>query len=152
MTYSCPGCGFTDDLSEYLDLRPFLGLVPPDKVIVSAAGCWLYGPALAWGTYGRIGEGYLHVLAWTRVNGGAPPAGMHVHHECHTRSCFYPGHLRLVTPAENYAEERKEKCVRGHVLAGSPEYKGRGRNCSKCKAARKRERREREGGVAHADR
>lgn len=66
--------------------------------------CWEWTAATTAGGYGLIGVNgalvYAHRLSWELANGPIPPE-MLVDHRCANRRCVNPGHLRLVTNAQN---------------------------------------------------
>lgn len=67
-------------------------------------GCWLWeGSTIAAG-YGHLyADGrmqYVHRLSYERHK-GVIPEGLYIDHECHTRNCLNPEHLRLATHGEN---------------------------------------------------
>lgn len=70
--------------------------------------CWEWARARSDNGYGILAttiEGerftYAHRVAY-RVFVGAIPAGEHIDHICHNKSCVNPDHLRLATNAENH--------------------------------------------------
>lgn len=71
-----------------------------------ATGCWCWRGCLDGQGYGvvRIGRRVLwaHRAAYAAFRGGLP-AGLEVHHTCHTRSCVNPAHLEAIAPHRNRA-------------------------------------------------
>lgn len=67
-------------------------------------GCWLWEGSTVSGGYGNLyadgGMKYVHRLSYERHK-GTIPEGRYIDHECHTRNCLNPEHLRLATPGEN---------------------------------------------------
>ena len=61
---------------------------------------------------------------------GPIPAAHHVHHECHTRSCVSPAHLRAVPPREDSALRRDFIRQREYRLACLVERHGPELCCS----------------------
>jgi hypothetical protein len=101
-----------------------------------------------------------HRIAWMLTHGPIPP-GMQLDHQCHTpactadtdcphRRCCNPGHLKVVTLAENLAADRTYRpptrrlrathCPQGHEY--TPENtriaSHGGRNCRECERNRRR--------------
>jgi hypothetical protein len=113
-------------------------------------GCWLWTLSPDAYGYGRIGwtvrginyRVYAHRLAWWLAHGPIP-AGLTVDHQCHTRMCCNPAHLRLLTRIENSRiqhnhQRRKTHCPRGHPYDEANTYRhpaGR-RVCRTCKRSR----------------
>lgn len=75
------------------------------RVVVDAAGCWLWQGAIRGNGYGAVrvpGRGVVGVHRVTYEHAHGPiPAGYHVDHLCAVRRCCNPGHLEAVTPVEN---------------------------------------------------
>lgn len=68
------------------------------------SGCWLWEGANKSTAYGRISyqgrNDYAHRVA-VLLSGRTIPPGMEVDHLCRVRCCINPGHLEVVTAAEN---------------------------------------------------
>ena len=83
--------------------------------------CWLWVGSKTVGGYGKLGIAGVSTLAHRfsyEIHCGPIPGGLHVDHLCWTRACVRPGHLRLVTNAENLqnmkgATPRSTSGVRG---------------------------------------
>lgn len=118
-------------------------------------GCWPW-PGSLWPTgYGRCrgadGDVLPHRLAWKTWVGPIPP-GQTVDHLCHTnaltpctpgpacqhRRCVNPGHMELVTRAENSRRSHRHllttgKCKKGHHYAEHGKIRSSGqRYCGAC--------------------
>jgi len=63
-----------------------------------------------------------HRLAYV-VWVGPIPKGTVIHHECHTRSCINPDHLKAVTPIENTAEMIERKTYQREIAELKAEIK-----------------------------
>lgn len=132
-------------------------------VEMAESGCWIWKRAIQTNGYGSINSGVrgrsmlAHRAAYIEWIGPIPD-GMQLDHTCHTadttclggreckhRRCVNPGHLELVTQAENHerglspaaVNGRRTVCVNGHPL--TPENTrvrrdGR-RNCRTCQRA-----------------
>lgn len=99
--------------------------------VVEVNGCWIWQPRTSNGRgYGRtIHEGkqiLAHRLSYLLFI-GLVPEGFVLHHECSTRKCVNPDHLKLSAKvvhdqlhANNRAQHRGQQlyCQRGHLLAG----------------------------------
>lgn len=86
----------------------------------------------------RVGERaqYVHRVSFVIAN-GAIPEGMVVDHVCRTPACVAPGHLELVTQAENMRRARKTHCKRGHRLSGANAYIRPDNGIRQCRACAK---------------
>lgn len=91
----------------------------------TACGCWVWvGRVLNTG-YAQLKLGtrlYMaHRAAWAVTHDGACPGGeWTVDHTCHIRLCCNPAHLRIVTRAENWAENRQyQQHLAGHPTRGA---------------------------------
>lgn len=113
-------------------------------------GCWNWSAALSPTGYGRIGltrqRGHVgaHRVAWSLVHGPIP-AGLEIDHLCHNRRCVNPGHLQLVTHAENMRRQLRAlspTCARGHRYGDNKDPLRR-RVCLECCRIRDRKRRPR---------
>ena len=104
---------FTPTLSDLLSVSD----VEPET------GCWIWKRRLnRWG-YGHISVEAKRMPAyrysWTLANGPIPE-GMTVDHLCFRPSCVNPDHLRLLTPRQNAALNRRAlatQCKRGHEFS-----------------------------------
>lgn len=109
-------------------------------------GCWIWTGATASKTpYGRISMRgttmNAHRAVYILATGEKVPRHLDVDHLCHQTMCVRPDHMEVVTRAENMRRERKDRCIRGHVLEGMPIYGPRGgRKCTTCVTLRKRTR------------
>ena len=62
-------------------------------------------PTSAYSKVKVAGKEYLcHRLSWMVSNWERIPEGHEIHHECHNRACFNPGHLSLIS-AEDHRKE-----------------------------------------------
>jgi hypothetical protein len=123
-----------------------------------ASKCWLWQGQATSNGYGVIGSGpkpahniYVHRLAW-ELEHGPIPAGLEIDHLCHVRLCVNPGHLAVVTHAENNRRSptvstmhaNQTHCVRGHLFDEANTYRPPGapqsRRCRICDAERDRRR------------
>jgi hypothetical protein len=110
--------------------------------------CWLWRGTQVRGGYGRVkvdGRQVLaHRLAYALTHGSIPD-GLVVHHECRTRLCVNPAHLRACSQRENvhadgslavaHAHALKTACIRGHPFTPENTYRGvdgRRRQCRTC--------------------
>lgn len=107
------------------------------------------------------GQTVAHKVAWMLAHGEEVPDGYEVDHRCHDetctagdrcphRQCCNPGHLQLVTQAQNKAAGRMYRpatrklrathCPKGHEY--TPENtrvaSHGGRNCRECERSRRR--------------
>lgn len=73
--------------------------------------CWIWTALVNRGTgYGQFYPQHgatvgAHRYSYELANGPIPE-GLQVHHECHTRRCVHPNHLRASTRAENMAQRK----------------------------------------------
>jgi hypothetical protein len=78
------------------------------RIVVSPSGCWLFGPAIEKGWYGKIWDGEraanTHAIVWSWLRGPVPE-GRELDHLCRNRPCCNPDHMEPVT--------HKENCMRG---------------------------------------
>lgn len=69
-----------------------------------SGGCWLWTAYKNQDGYGQFKLGgrmqMAHRVSWEWANGSIPD-GMEVDHMCHSPACVNPGHLRVVTHAQN---------------------------------------------------
>jgi hypothetical protein len=87
----------------------------PLAVIDLATGCWVWQRSTING-YGIVRvDGIrkeLHRLVWEKLRGPVPP-GHHLHHsECRNRACFFPPHLRPLSPPEHARLHNDERRAR----------------------------------------
>lgn len=124
------------------------------KVVDDTAGHRLWTATLNDDGYARfyLGESevYAHRLAWVLANGRDPLPGYTIDHECRTRNCVNPAHLRELTMRENALagnspaafNAAKLFCVNMHpLLAGHPNLYIRPdgtRGCRACRSAAQR--------------
>lgn len=114
--------------------------------VVQPDGCWRWTRSTVSG-YSHISvDGKLwlgHRLSY-HLFVGPIPAGMTVDHLCFNSLCVNPEHLRLLTHAENCANQRsafKTHCVNGHEFTPEntrikPPGRRQGvRDCRKCNSA-----------------
>ena len=100
--------------------------------------------------YGVDGRKLAHRLTWVQANGPIPQ-GLVIHHECRTRLCVNPEHLRCLTHlehnqihgnAEAWYERQRQKthCPQGHEYTPENTITKRGkRHCRECAKAYSRE-------------
>lgn len=131
-----------------------------DRILVDpATRCWLWQGLLTDQGYARVnirgntrGNRYrlLHRILYTHFIGPIP-AELECDHLCRVRNCVNPGHLELVTHAENTLRgqgptainAKKTHCPNGHPYAGDNLVPRQGRRkCRACDIARKTRARE----------
>lgn len=113
-------------------------------------GCWLWTAYVGPHGYGQLSVGRERFLAhryvYERVVGPIPE-GMHLDHVCRTRHCVNPGHLEVVTNAENTRRGKAliTSCPAGHPYdeANTSITRLGHRRCLACARAWNRARRER---------
>lgn len=113
-----------------------------------ATGCWIWTGSTNGKGYGRVMAGsrrqYTHRLAYERWVGPIPD-GHEIHHDCETKLCVNPDHLRAMTRAEHLSIHWDGFCKRGHELTpGNTYIRSSGirpgeRQCRACKRRRDRE-------------
>jgi hypothetical protein len=122
--------------------------------ITTPKDCWLWAGGTNGNGYGVIGRGgralgqtYVHRVAW-ELEHGPIPDGLEIDHLCHVRLCVNPGHLAVVTHAENNRRSptvstmhaNQTHCVRGHPYDEANTYRPPGapqsRRCRICDAER----------------
>lgn len=109
--------------------------------------CWIWTGSTNPKGYGSMSvskdrSALAHRVAYSIANGPIPD-GLQVDHLCRNTSCVNPGHLELVTNAENMRRryEIQTHCAKGHLLAGanlrlSPKSDGSTRRaCVTCQKA-----------------
>lgn len=137
--------------------RPPLTVDDPRVEPCPTSGCWLWMGRLDISGYGVVERSYkvlkAHRVMWLE-SGRSIPEGMVLDHMCRVRSCVNPDHLRVVTTRQNSLENSrgvgainaaKKVCPR---CGGEFSFVWRGRQCTPCKKAKDRERKER-GGEVH---
>lgn len=62
--------------------------------------CWLWRGYVNREGYGRLGDFYVHRIAFV-LNGGVIPDGHTIDHVCRNRLCVNPAHLEPVSVSEN---------------------------------------------------
>jgi hypothetical protein len=104
--------------------------------------CWVWKGYLDQNGYGQVrpprGQSMpAHRFVWAWVNQASLPprsSGLEIHHSCHNRSCVNPGHLSLITLADNRA--RKAPRTRRPIKHGSINgYNQRHCRCEPCRKA-----------------
>ena len=83
--------------------------------------CWVWTGTRSKGRrqgYGLISAGnrtrHAHRIAYVLANGQIP-AGMVIHHRCRNKLCVNPGHLELLSRADNSRRDcTTTECIRGH--------------------------------------
>lgn len=87
-------------------------------VVDEATGCWIWQLRLNEGGYGRMsynGRTELAHRASYKIHCGPIEPGLYVLHQCDTRSCVNPAHLKLGTHRDNMAEMVVRGRARGHL-------------------------------------
>lgn len=117
------------------------------KVVVDAAGCWIWQGYLIPNGYARISVGGLRMYAHRasyEAFVGPIPNGLEIDHLCRVRHCANPEHLEPVTREMNVrrgisAEVNRQRhaarthCKRGHPFdEDNTKRKPRGRSCRAC--------------------
>lgn len=95
------------------------------KVAPQTSGCWLWRGARnkGYGVFWLVDRPqYVHRLAYAKLVGRLK-RGHVIDHRCKNTWCCFPGHLELVTQAENMARSNsaqalKTHCPKGHPLSG----------------------------------
>ncbi len=108
------------------------GVRAMNNIIVTDDGCWVYqGYCNPESGYGQIHSSLpetsrtltVHVAVWMYFEGPIP-AGLELDHLCRVPACCNPGHLELVTHAENLRRGeaphivlwRENRCANDHDL------------------------------------
>lgn len=118
------------------------------RVLVTDEGCWEWQRYRHRGLYGQLNlgqyKGAAHRYSYM-VHIGPIPAGLTVDHLCFNPPCVNPDHLRLLTHADNAANQRdayKTHCIRGHEYTPENTYLRTGgngkRECKTCHRDRQR--------------
>lgn len=106
-------------------------------------GCWMWQLSLTRTGYGQVtygGKKWAAHRLFYEQHVGPIPEKHHVHHECRTRSCVNPDHLRAVTSSEHRlldsALQPRSHCQKGHPY--TPENtRHTSRGARVCRACRK---------------
>jgi hypothetical protein len=127
--------------------------------VADIGNCWIWTGETDRHGYGRLRHKNrkwgAHRLAWTLANGPIP-AELTVDHLCFNVLCCNPSHLRLLTHADNAANQRSARathCTNGHEYTPDNTYlrpaRGGGqRDCRACIRDRVRRYRSRKGASA----
>lgn len=105
-----------------------------------AAGSHGYSQ-VGWHENGDPMGGLCHRIAWEATHGPIPDE-LTIDHVCRNRRCINVAHLRLLTRAENAADNghaHKTHCVHGHLYDEANTYIAPatgGRSCLTCRQAR----------------
>jgi hypothetical protein len=102
--------------------------------VVDPSECWIWTGSHDMNGYGTfsVKDGQkkrklrAHRMAWVYSEGQSIPEGMTVDHLCRVRNCVNPGHLEMVTHAENIHRRPLQKREHGW---GNPANQ---RTCPKC--------------------
>lgn len=112
--------------------------------------CILWAGRVGSHGYGLRGSDLVHRLAYVDAHGSVPD-GYVVHHECGTKLCVNPAHLRAITHAEHNAghlnaeawyerQRAKTHCPHGHEYTDENTMVKRGkRHCRTCERRRNRD-------------
>lgn len=140
------------DVPDRVAVRLFTKWELDGGCLVSTYSAGSHGYAqIGWNEAGERVVTVAHRVAWIVANGPIPE-GMTVDHECKTRKCINPKHLRLLP---NYENARRTfgrdwplgQCVNGHPnseLYTEPNGRIRCNPCKTAAQARYRERKRRE--------
>lgn len=105
--------------------------------------CWIWDGSVNKGGYGVIGlEGgrgagtaLTHRVSYEHFVGSIPD-DMTIDHLCEVKRCIRPGHLEVVTRAENTRRKyiRNGRCRQGHVMDEANTYRRPGSTGTRCRA------------------
>lgn len=69
--------------------------------INKSGNCWVWTGSVSPQGYGKLGDNYVHRLAWSFATGQPIAPGLVIDHKCHNRLCVNPKHLQVVSHTEN---------------------------------------------------